>query len=891
MTEFREWFLRNAGFSPHEWQVGLVTPTTCRNRLIRVPTGLGKTAGVLSAWIWRRVICGEPTWPRRLVWTLPMRVLVEQTEQVARQFLDGLGLLWDGAGDHTGKVGVHLLMGGEDAGEWYLHPEHPAILIGTQDMLLSRALNRGYACPRARWPVEYALLNQDALWVMDEVQLMDTGLVTSAQLQAFRDEDREKGLRACYTWWMSATLQADWLKTVDTDTSQSYQSWVCNPCEVPSLQRAGSLWQSHKPLAVERIERDDANAFAGRILAEHANTLPGGNGHITLVVCNTVGRACDTFDALRKLGRSDGLELVHSRFRAAEREAWRERFLSREACTPETDRIVVATQVVEAGVDISAGCLITELAPWPSLVQRFGRCARYGGDGRVLVVDRGRDEKTVAPYTTDGLDSAWEVVQQLGDVGLLSLGLFEDSLAPARRSRLYPYTPAHLLLRHEFDELFDTTPDLTGADLDISRFIRSGDERDVQVFWLALPPSEEPSSQRQPQRRELCSVPFLKARDWLCGEETKSSRKPNLRKGMRAWVWDWLEGRWVCSSRSSLLPGRVVCVAAACGGYLPVHGFAPNSRSPVPPVAVPSIPLEVRALDGSENRQDAETLSVSGWKTIRHHGSEVAEIARDLAESLGLPADLASALRCAGHWHDFGKSHPAFQGGIRAEDRPLRMDLAKAPERAWLSPPGTYRFPDDSDERPGLRHELASALALFALLKTHAPQHPALLGRWAEAFALMECPADAPQPTLLPEGAVQEILDLSPAAFDLVAYLIASHHGKVRVGLHAAPKDQEYLDRDGRGLPVRGVREGDRLPAVAMGPGADSTVELVLTLEPAALGLSFYTGRSWCERCLGLLDRHGPVGLAYLEALLRAADVHASRLDTTDPALTEEASA
>jgi hypothetical protein len=35
-------------------------------------------------------------------------------------------------------------MGGEDAGEWDTYPEEKAILIGTQDMLLSRALN----CPR-----------------------------------------------------------------------------------------------------------------------------------------------------------------------------------------------------------------------------------------------------------------------------------------------------------------------------------------------------------------------------------------------------------------------------------------------------------------------------------------------------------------------------------------------------------------------------------------------------------------------------------------------------------------------------------------------------------------------------------------------------------------------
>ena len=40
--------------------------------------------------------------------------------------------------------------------------------------------------------MEFGLLNRDALWVMDEVQLMDVGLATSAQLQAFREQDRSK---------------------------------------------------------------------------------------------------------------------------------------------------------------------------------------------------------------------------------------------------------------------------------------------------------------------------------------------------------------------------------------------------------------------------------------------------------------------------------------------------------------------------------------------------------------------------------------------------------------------------------------------------------------------------------------------------------------------------
>jgi hypothetical protein len=120
-----------------------------------------------------------------------MRVLVEQTVQVARELALKMPT--------SQRPEVHIVMGGEDVGVWFLYPKRPAIIIGTQDMLLSRALNRGYASARARWPVEFGLLNHDALWVMDEVQLMDVGLAKSAQLQAFRAQDRNRNLRCAPT--------------------------------------------------------------------------------------------------------------------------------------------------------------------------------------------------------------------------------------------------------------------------------------------------------------------------------------------------------------------------------------------------------------------------------------------------------------------------------------------------------------------------------------------------------------------------------------------------------------------------------------------------------------------------------------------------------------------
>lgn len=53
--------------------------TECRSQLIHIPTGLGKTAAVVLAWLWNRVYLQDPRWPRRLVYCLPMRTLVEQT--------------------------------------------------------------------------------------------------------------------------------------------------------------------------------------------------------------------------------------------------------------------------------------------------------------------------------------------------------------------------------------------------------------------------------------------------------------------------------------------------------------------------------------------------------------------------------------------------------------------------------------------------------------------------------------------------------------------------------------------------------------------------------------------------------------------------------------------
>jgi CRISPR-associated endonuclease/helicase Cas3 len=115
--------------------------SACLPDALNVITGAGKTLAIIMAWLWRGLLHPDPrirkTTPHRLVIVLPMRTLVEQTFAVAEECLKKAGL--------ENEIGLHLLMGGAIDINWELYPERRAILIGTQDQLLSRALNRGYS--------------------------------------------------------------------------------------------------------------------------------------------------------------------------------------------------------------------------------------------------------------------------------------------------------------------------------------------------------------------------------------------------------------------------------------------------------------------------------------------------------------------------------------------------------------------------------------------------------------------------------------------------------------------------------------------------------------------------------------------------------------------------
>jgi CRISPR-associated endonuclease/helicase Cas3 len=860
MTDYATWFQRVAGFAPHPWQRRLGEPAVPQSCLLRIPTGLGKSAGTILPWLFHAVHRADPAWPRRLAFVLPMRVLADQVAREAKQWIEAAGL----------DVAVHLLMGGVESLRWVEDLEHPALLVGTQDMLLSRALNRGYASARGLWPMEFGALHSDTMWVFDEVQLMGVGLATSTQLEAFRRSRATTELRPTISWWMSATLQPDWLDSIDF--RETRQRELAEPIRVPAEERRGHIWDNEKTLEWRRdvsTEEELARvAFDGH--------RPGTQ---TLIVVNTVKRAVETMKALEKATKKakDGpeLALAHARFRPHERAAWS--FLGKEAenALPPGGRIIVATQVVEAGVDISAALLVTDIAPYPSLVQRFGRAGRRAGDSaRVIVVgDVPSDDKRVAPYTSVELAAAATALERLvkegHGVSVRDLETAEEGWGPDFVRRVYPYLQEQILRRAEFEDLFDTTPDLSGADLDVGRYIRVGDERDVRVFWRALESTPRVlSGIDQPRRHELCAVPVRELEDW------------RSKNNVDAYVFDYETGTWRVADR--LVPGTTVLVPASAGGYRTKFGWDPSSKDVVPPVPLAEGDADLALAETSASAESDALSETNGyWKTIAFHGREVAEEISSLAKALDLPPDIRKLFEIAGRWHDAGKAHRIFANAIDESRRPespaiaKRRDLAKAPRSAWRRPP----YP----ERPGFRHELASTLALFECLKLAAPEHPAVRGfTWpgtrAQTPSAVEAANEQASAELGPFG--QELAALSAEQFDLVAYLVCTHHGKVRCTWASTPLDQE------NGLTSAfGVLDGDELPELELATrdgGYAMLPALKLSLEPAEMGLGERYGKSWTDRVARLRAKYGPFTLAYLEALFRVADWRASGRPTRE---------
>lgn len=612
VADASQFFSAASGFPPLPFQLAWMERSAAPIQTLEAPTGLGKTLATLVGWLWERQQKPATT-PRRLVYQLPLRTLTDQIAAECRSVITRLGA----------AIPVFVLRGGQIENDYVDALAAEAVIVGTLDQVVSRQLMRGYCCSRWSWPRHFAALNADVRVVVDETQLQGAAVRTAIRLQNFHQQfggPAPRDLILC-----SATLDPALL--------------------TPDTPRFGLKDNDYAhPVAQRKVGRPKPLTLAGDtdpVLLVREHHQPG---TLTLAVANTVARAQATFHNLPDLPRL----LLHSRFRRAEREAIEQKLKNFRG-------VVVATQTVEAGIDLDARLLVSDLCPWASMVQRCGRVGRNNTypDAAVFVVE----PDTARPYEPSELAASRQRLESLSDVAVRHLITIEAPPQP---------TAGEHLTKEIFAQLFDTHP-LPQGDIDITPYLRVGEMHDVSVLWRQfLAPDMPPATDR-----ELCPVPLAQAK----------KRFPK--------VWVLQGDGWVEINSKDLRVGAVAAVPASAGGYNLELGWQPNDPTPVPP-----IPPEGIALD----QEDRSSFGTSVPVTLPQHLQDAREEAALLCATLGLPDYLAAALKRAAWLHDIGKAHPVFQATMRANG---------CGEGQWAKATGR----GSRHSRPGFRHEVASALA------------------------------------------------------------------------------------------------------------------------------------------------------------------------------------
>ncbi|EPS6023187.1 CRISPR-associated helicase Cas3' [Listeria monocytogenes] len=116
------------------------------------------------------------------------------------------------------------------------------------------------------------------------------------------------------------------------------------------------------------------------------------NNNRILVICNTISKAKKIYSELKEHFQGEEIHLIHSQFIKRDRSA-KEKAIFKDGQKDSTKKCIwVATQVVEASLDIDFDLLFTELSDVNGLFQRMGRCYRNRAldvDTNVYVFDGG----------------------------------------------------------------------------------------------------------------------------------------------------------------------------------------------------------------------------------------------------------------------------------------------------------------------------------------------------------------------------------------------------------------------------------------------------------------------------------------------------------------------
>ncbi|MGL6195584.1 MAG: type I-G CRISPR-associated helicase/endonuclease Cas3g [Thermoguttaceae bacterium] len=469
MENWKRIFKYLTGNEPFPWQeclykqlVGGSIPKTCD-----IPTGLGKTM-TIALWliaIVEQSQSGRVTLPRRLVYVVDRRTVVDQSSEVIEKIRKKLQENSGGENFSTFQKTLKDFSNSEDffytstlrgelsddqrakSQDWIYDPSALSISVATVDMAGSKLLFSGYGDSRRKRPLHAGLIGCDTLLIHDEAHLMPAFSTLLANIQQFADT-APNGIPRLQVMELSATSrQAD-------DTAKCILT--INE-EDEANETVGKRLKAQKKITLHEVEEKEGKKGKNeeqikekivKFITEDKNdffkNLSAPNNR-TVVFVRSPKDAAHICAELQKANKQ--AVLLTGQIRGKERED----LLKKSEMQPflgngtenQQPAFLVATSAAEVGWDLHADHYVGDLSTLDSMIQRLGRINRFGqvAESQIHIVheifdkkkggdgDTDKKKKTLSPYDIarqQTLEIFKEIKKAGGDVSPLALRKYRD---------------------------------------------------------------------------------------------------------------------------------------------------------------------------------------------------------------------------------------------------------------------------------------------------------------------------------------------------------------------------------------------------------------------------------------------------------------------------------
>ncbi len=422
-------FTETTGFPPYEYQKKMIDKILSgKNIVLQAPTGAGKTwAAILPFIIAKRT---KQPFPDKLIYSLPLRTLVNS---LSDSLIKDHSNFFRAPTPNEIKTGRRTktddrLIVTVQTGE---RPDDPYFLLGdiiftTIDQSLSSILSIPFSLSKRQANINAGAILSSYL-VFDEFHLFD---IERAFSTAFHILKNIRGISPFCL--MTATLSEPLLNELCRGLSAEPLGIT-----VSELEKIKSQAQKERVIYVSPRE----------LTAEHILNHRKSNER-TIVLCNTVDRCIDLYTDLEKelknLKDKPELICIHSRFFDEDRKDKETRIRTIFEKNSRANAILVSTQIVEVGLDISCDTMHTEISPINSFLQRIGRCARYENEKGIVFVypikkSEIKNDVCYLPYDKHLCETTLEELGRINGRNLdywTSQQLIDKILGPEERSQI-----------------------------------------------------------------------------------------------------------------------------------------------------------------------------------------------------------------------------------------------------------------------------------------------------------------------------------------------------------------------------------------------------------------------------------------------------------------------